>query len=93
VASDLNPGTSPFASLRLAANMACILFGLTVEEALAGITREAARALGMADRRGMLAAGLEADLAVWEVSHPNALVYEPLAPRLWQRVVAGEIVP
>ena len=48
VATDLNPGTSPFASLRLMANMACILFGLTVEEALAGITRDGARALGMA---------------------------------------------
>jgi imidazolonepropionase len=92
VGTDLNPGTSPFASLRLMANMACILFGLTVEEALAGITREAARALGFAGRRGVLAPGLEADLALWEISHPNALVYEPLAPRLWQRVVGGEIV-
>lgn len=92
VATDLNPGTSPFASLRLMANMACVLFGLSVEEALAGVTREAARALGMAGRRGILAPGQDADLAVWSVPHPNALVYEPLAPRLWQRVLGGEVV-
>ena len=92
VATDLNPGTSPFASLRLMANMACILFGLTVEEAVAGITREAARALGQGDRRGVLAPGMAADLAVWSAPHPNALVYEPAAPRLWQRVLAGEVV-
>ena len=91
VATDLNPGTSPFASLRLMANMACILFGLTVEEALAGVTREAARALGRGDRCGVLAPGMAADLAVWSVPHPNALVYEPVAPRLWQRVLGGEI--
>jgi imidazolonepropionase len=88
VATDLNPGTSPFASLRLMANMACVLFGLTVEEALAGVTREAARALALTDR-GVLAPGRRADLAVWSVPHPNALVYEPMAPRLWQRVLAG----
>lgn len=89
VATDLNPGTSPFASLRLMANMACTLFGLTVEEAFAGITREAARALGLPDR-GVLAPGRRADLAVWSVPHPNALVYEPMRPALWQRVLAGE---
>ncbi len=93
VATDLNPGTSPFASLRFMANMACVLFGLTVEEAFAGVTREAARALGFGGRRGVLAEGAEADLAVWSVPHPNALVYEPMAPRLWQRVLGGEIVP
>lgn len=92
VATDLNPGTSPFASLRLAANMACVLFGLTVEEAFAGVTREAGRALGFGGRRGVLAEGAEADLAVWSAPHPNALVYEPMAPRLWQRVLGGEIV-
>ena len=71
VATDLNPGTSPFASLRLMANMACILFGLTVEEALAGMTREAARALGLAGRRGVLAPGMDADFAVWSVDSPQ----------------------
>jgi imidazolonepropionase len=92
VSTDLNPGTSPFASLRLMANMACVLFGLTVEEALAGVTREAARALGQGDRRGVLAPGMAADLAIWSVEHPNALVYEPAAPRLWRRVLAGRVV-
>jgi imidazolonepropionase len=92
VGTDLNPGTSPFASLRLMANMACILFGLTVEEALAGVTREAARALGMATHRGIIAPGMDADFAVWTVPHPNALVYEPMTPRLWQRVLAGQVV-
>ncbi|HVL12897.1 MAG TPA: amidohydrolase family protein, partial [Gemmata sp.] len=57
VASDLNPGTSPFASLRLAMNMACVLYGLTPEEALAGATREAAKALRRADRIGTLEVG------------------------------------
>lgn len=93
VSTDLNPGTSPFASLRLMANMACILFGLTVEEAFAGVTREAARALGQGGERGVLAPGMAADLAVWSAPHPNALVYEPMASRLWQRVLGGEIVP
>ena len=78
-----------FASLRLMANMACVLFGLTVEEALAGITREAARALGLPDR-GVLVPGCRADLAIWSAQHPNALVYEPMRPALWQRVLQGE---
>lgn len=89
VASDLNPGTSPFASLRLMANLACVQFGLTPEEALAGITREAARALGL-DDCGIIRPGLRADFALWDVEHPAQLVYEPLTPRLWRRVVAGE---
>ncbi|WP_263146378.1 imidazolonepropionase [Pseudomonas sp. RIT-PI-AD] len=88
VASDLNPGTSPFASLRLMANLACTQFGLTPEEAFAGITREAARALGLADC-GTIRAGLRADFALWDVEHPAQLVYEPLTPRLWQRVLGG----
>ena len=74
VATDLNPGTSPFASIRLAMNMACVLYGLTPEEALAGVTREAAKALGRADRIGTLAAGKQADFLVWDVSHPAEIV-------------------
>ena len=74
VASDLNPGTSPFASLRLAMNMACVLFGLTPEEALAGVTREAAKALGRGDRLGTLEAGKRADFLVWDVAHPAEIV-------------------
>ncbi|MDB5306426.1 MAG: hutI [Gemmataceae bacterium] len=74
VGSDLNPGTSPFASLRLALNQACVLFGLTPEEALAGATRAAARALGRADRIGTLAPGKRADFLVWDVAHPAEIV-------------------
>lgn len=92
VASDLNPGTSPFASLRLMANLACTQFGLTPEEALAGVTREAARALGL-DDCGTIRPGLRADLALWDVEHPAQLVYEPLTPRLWRRVLGGAVQP
>ncbi len=82
VATDLNPGTSPLRSLRLAMNMACTLFGLTVEEALRGATTAAAKALGL-DDRGRLAAGLRADFVVWPVPAPADLVYwlGPLPPR------------
>ncbi|MEO8672278.1 MAG: imidazolonepropionase [Tahibacter sp.] len=74
LASDLNPGTSPLLSLRLAMNLACTLFRLTPAEALRGVTRHAARALGLSDR-GMLAAGLRADLVLWDVAHPAELSY------------------
>ena len=75
VATDLNPGSSPLTSPLLAMNMACILFALTPEEALAGMTREAARVLGMKGERGVLEVGSAADLAVWDVSHPSELAY------------------
>ena len=74
VATDCNPGTSPCTSLLLAMNMACTLFGMTPEEALAGVTREAARALGLADR-GRLLPGLRADLAIWDIERPAELSY------------------
>lgn len=74
VASDLNPGTSPMTSLRLAMNMACTLFRLTPEEALRGTTVHAARALGLADR-GRLQVGLRADLVLWAAQHPAELSY------------------
>lgn len=86
VATDCNPGSSPLASLLLAMNLGCTLFGLTPEEALAGVTRVAARALGLADC-GRIAAGLRADLAVWNVGHPRELAYRigfnPLHERLF----------
>src|SRR5205823_4014236 len=82
VASDFNPGTSPFASLRLAMNLACVLFGLSPEEALAGVTREAARALGRGDRLGTLAPGRRADFLVWDVKHPAEIVCELSVNRL-----------
>ena len=86
VATDCNPGTSPLTSPLLAMNMGCVLFGLTPEEALAGTTRVAARALGLTDR-GVIAPGMRADLAIWDVDHPRALAYRmgfnPLSERLF----------
>jgi imidazolonepropionase len=73
VATDNNPGTSPYASLLLMMNMACTLFRLTPEEALAGVTREAARALGMSKTHGTLAVGKSADAVLWDVGHPSEL--------------------
>ena len=74
IASDCNPGSSPAVSLLLMLNMACTLFRLTPEEALAGVTRNAARALGLTDR-GTLEAGKVADFVVWDISHPAELSY------------------
>ncbi len=88
VATDCNPGTSPLLSLRQAMQLACTHFRLTPEEALRGATANAARALGLADR-GILRAGLRADLVAWEVAHPAELCYwlgGPLATRVY---VAG----
>jgi imidazolonepropionase len=76
VATDLNPGTSPCSSILTAMSMACTLFGLTPEEALAGTTRNAARALGVLDDRGTIAVGKRADLAFWHVERPAELSYE-----------------
>ncbi|HXD38613.1 MAG TPA: imidazolonepropionase [Rhodanobacter sp.] len=74
IATDCNPGTSPLLSLRLAAGMACTLFRLTPEEALRGVTVNAARALGLHDR-GTLAPGQQADMVIWNVKQPAALCY------------------
>src|SRR5271165_425077 len=75
VATDSNPGTSPLTSLLLALNMAATLFGLTVDECLAGATRNAAKALGVGDQTGTLEAGKWADLAIWDIERPAELVY------------------
>lgn len=75
VATDCNPGSSPVSSLLSVLNMACILFGLTPEEALAGATRVAARALGLGDSRGTLEVGKAADLVVWDIERPAELAY------------------
>ena len=75
VATDLNPGTSPVLSAPMMMNMAATLFGLTPEEALAGMTRNAARALGLDRETGMIKEGLAADLAVWDIEHPAELSY------------------
>ncbi|NDY91326.1 imidazolonepropionase [Ideonella livida] len=73
LATDHNPGSSPTLSPLLMMNMACTLFGLTPEEALRGHTQHAARALGLQQRLGQLAPGLQADLALWDVDHPREL--------------------
>ena len=75
IASDSNPGSSPVVSLLLMLNMACTLFRMTPEEALAGVTRNAARALGMADRIGTVEVGKRADLVRWRVADPAELAY------------------
>jgi len=75
IASDHNPGTSPCLSLLLMANMACTLFGLTVAEALAGITRHAAQALGLQDTQGLIAAGRPANFVLWPLQHAAELAY------------------
>ncbi|WP_181167844.1 imidazolonepropionase [Mesorhizobium sp. B2-4-19] len=88
VATDSNPGTSPLTSLLLTMNMAATLFGLTVDECLAGVTREAARALGLLDKAGTLESGKSADLAIWRIERPAELVYRmgfnPLHARIWR---------
>ena len=88
VATDCNPGTSPLTSLLLTMNMAATLFGLTVDECLAGVTREAARALGRLEKTGTLEAGKSADLAIWDIESPAELVYRmgfnPLHARIWR---------
>ncbi len=88
VATDCNPGTSPLTMPLLAMNMAATLFGLSIAECLAGMTREAARALGRLDRVGTLEAGKDCDLAIWDISQAAELVYHmglnPLHARVWQ---------
>jgi imidazolonepropionase len=89
VATDCNPGTSPVASLLAAMTLACVQFRLTPEEALAGATRHAAKALGMADHIGTLEVGKAADLAVWDITRPAELCYWLGAPLLHRRYVGG----
>ncbi len=88
IATDCNPGTSPVTSLLLTMNMAATLFRMTVEECLAGVTREAAHALGLAAETGTLEAGKWCDLAIWDVERPAELVYRlgfnPLHARVWR---------
>ncbi len=75
LATDCNPGTSPLSSIHIAMGLASRLFGMTPEECLAGVTREAARALGLGHDRGTLEAGKRADLAIWDFGHPRELAY------------------
>jgi imidazolonepropionase len=89
VATDCNPGTSPIASPLIALNMACTLFGLTPEEALAGMTRNAAAALGLKNEIGTLETGKSADLAIWNISEPAELSYWVGADLLRDCYIAG----
>lgn len=89
LATDCNPGTSPLGSIHVAMGLASRLFGMTPEECLAGVTREAARALGLGGDRGTLEAGKRADLAIWEFDHPRELAYWLGAQPLADLLVAG----
>jgi imidazolonepropionase len=88
LATDCNPGTSPLTSLLLTLNMGATLFGLTVDECLAAVTREAARALGRLADVGTIEAGKSCDLAIWNIDRPAELVYRmghnPLHARVWR---------
>lgn len=88
VATDCNPGSSPMTSLLLAMNMAATLFRMTPEECLAGVTRHAARALRIGDA-GVIAAGMRADLAVWDAESPAELTYRIGFNPLWKRIFGG----
>ncbi|MBV7414324.1 imidazolonepropionase [Aeromonas sp. sif2433] len=90
VSSDINPGTAPIVSLRMAMNMACTLFGLTPVEAMAGVTRHAARALGEQERLGQLRVGMQADFLIWNCAHPAELSYLIGVDQLVSRVLNGE---
>ena len=90
LATDCNPGSSPATSLLLMLNMACTLFRLTPAEALAGVTRHAARALGLQQSHGRLAPGYAADFAIWEIDSPAELSYRIGANPCRQTVMAGK---
>lgn len=90
LATDCNPGSSPMTSLLLTMNMACTLFRMTPEEALAGITRNGAKALGLPDR-GTLAPGMRADLAIWDVKRPAELAYRIGFNPLHKRIFGGHL--
>jgi imidazolonepropionase len=89
IATDANPGTSPLTSILLTMNFAATLFGLTVDECIAGVTREAGRALGLQADIGTLEPGKRADLSIWEIERPADLVYRMGFNPLWRRIHGG----
>ncbi|UYI48327.1 imidazolonepropionase [Vibrio natriegens] len=92
IATDVNPGTSPFSDMTLMMNMACTLFRLTPQEALRGATQHAAKALGYEDTRGAIKVGFDADFSIWDIDHPADLSYQVGAKRLVGRIVNGEYI-
>ncbi|ODN72398.1 Imidazolonepropionase [Methylobrevis pamukkalensis] len=92
VATDCNPGTAPLTSLLLAMNMAATLFRMTVDEVVAGVTREAARALGRHRDLGTLEDGKHCDMAIWDIDRPAELVYRIGFNPLHARVVRGRMI-
>ncbi len=90
IASDCNPGTSPICSLRATMNLASTLFHLTPEECLAGVTRNAAYALGLEHDRGTLEIGKRADFAIWDIGHPHELSYWMGLNELSELLIAGQ---
>ncbi|MBS4687897.1 imidazolonepropionase [Aeromonas sobria] len=90
VSSDINPGTAPIVSLRMAMNMACTLFGLTPVEAMVGVTRHAAKALGEQARLGQLKVGMAADFLIWHCAHPAEISYLVGVDQLAGRIFNGE---
>ncbi|EPQ5228394.1 imidazolonepropionase [Providencia stuartii] len=91
VSTDFNPGTSPFASLRIIMNMGAVLFKLTPEEVWAGVTRHAAKALGRENSHGQLKTGFVADFIVWDAQEPVEMIYEQGSNPLLIRVHEGNI--
>ena len=92
IATDVNPGTSPFSDLTLMMNMACTLFRLTPQESLRGVTQHAAKALGYGTTRGVIDVGYDADFSIWDIEHPSDLSYQVGAKRLIGRIVNGEYI-
>ncbi|HHR5880577.1 TPA: imidazolonepropionase [Providencia alcalifaciens] len=91
ISTDFNPGTSPFASLRMVMNMAAVLFRLTPEEIWAGVTRHAAKALGREHSLGQLRVGYQANFVVWNAKDPVEMIYEQGSNPLNQRVYQGKV--
>ncbi|NCF23236.1 MAG: imidazolonepropionase [Gammaproteobacteria bacterium] len=90
IATDCNPGTSPLCSIHFAMGLGSRLFGMTPEECLAGVTREAARALGLGHDRGTLETGKRADIAIWDFDHPRELAYWLGTHPLSDLLIAGQ---
>lgn len=90
LATDCNPGSSPTTNPQLMMNMAAVLFRLTPEEALAGFTRNAAKALGLSSEIGTLEVGKQADLAIWDIEHPSELTQAIGSNPLYSRIFGGQ---